>query len=122
MEKTHSCRAKYVGSVAVSERFDEQMSWQGIVEVFALIKHPSAKRCYAWNYDVHGEERFVSVLEIPPVCSALSAVRTAIANKEQKDPEGGAARERRAPIKSVSPSNPALDKSTSPKIKVRSRN
>jgi hypothetical protein len=72
--------------VAVSERFEEQMAWQGVVEVFALIKHPNAKRCYAWNYDVHGEETFISVLEIPPVCSAQSAVKIAIGNKERKEP------------------------------------
>jgi hypothetical protein len=51
------------------------------VEVFDLYDHPKAKRAYAWSHregkDDRGE-RFVAVLEIPPVESALTAVRVQI--------------------------------------------
>jgi hypothetical protein len=53
-------------------------------EVFDLHGHPKAKRAYGW-YHLDGkndeEERFVTVLEIPPVESALTAVRVASSEK-----------------------------------------
>ena len=54
---------------------------KGEVEVFDLDGHPKAKRAYAWSHregqDDNGE-RFVTVLEIPPVDSAVTAVRASI--------------------------------------------
>jgi len=59
----------------------------GDVEVFDLTGHPKAKRAYAWSH-VHGKndegERFVAVLEIPPVESALTAVRVQIVKDAKK--------------------------------------
>jgi len=55
--------------------------WQGEVEVFDLHGHPKAKRAYAWSHldGAKGEnERFVAVLEIPPVDSAQRAVQVQI--------------------------------------------
>jgi hypothetical protein len=61
----------------VHENFFGQIVWQGEVEVFDLHGHPKAKRCHGWSH-IHGEkddkERFVAVLEIPPVDSASKAV------------------------------------------------
>ena len=51
---------------------------KGDVEVFDLFKHPKAKRAYAWSHldgSKDERERFVAVLEIPPVDSALKAVQ-----------------------------------------------
>ena len=51
------------------------------LEVFDLSGHPKAKRAYAWSHregDDDEDERFVTVLEIPPVKSALTAVRASI--------------------------------------------
>jgi len=57
--------------------------WQGDVEVFDLDGHPEAERAYAWSHregqDDKGE-RFVAVVEIPPVISAETAVRASIVN------------------------------------------
>ena len=39
-----------VESVPVVERFEGQTAWQGTVEVFDLIGHPTAKRAYEWTY------------------------------------------------------------------------
>ena len=55
----------------------------GAVEVFRLTGHPKAKRCYAWSFTEGKETRFVTVLEIPPVESAQTAVRAAIASEEK---------------------------------------
>jgi hypothetical protein len=62
------------------------MFWQKVasddaVEVFRLTGHPKAKRCYAWSFTEGKETRFVTVLEIPPVESAQTAVRAAIASE-----------------------------------------
>jgi hypothetical protein len=77
----HNCSATWRETVPVHEVFRGQTVWQGEVEVFDLQDHPKAKRAYAWSHrdgpDDNGE-RFVTVLEIPPVVSAITAVRVSI--------------------------------------------
>jgi hypothetical protein len=53
----------------------------GTVEVFDLIGHAKAKRCYAWSYQDGGETKSTAVLELPPVDSPKSAIKVAIAAK-----------------------------------------
>jgi len=65
----------------VHEVFRGETVWKGEVEVYDLTGHPKAKRAYAWSHlDGKGDdrERFVAVLEIPPVESAVTAVRVQI--------------------------------------------
>jgi hypothetical protein len=64
--------------------FWQKVAWDGVVEVFRLAGHPKAKRCYAWSFTEGKETRFVTVLEIPPVESAQTAVRAAIASEAKK--------------------------------------
>ena len=80
IEHMHDCSATLVGTEVVSETFDGQPVWKGIVHVFEITGHPEATRCYAWSSPVVGssKRRFYAVLEIPPVQSALDAVRAAI--------------------------------------------
>lgn len=77
----HKCGATWRESVPVHEVFRGLTVWKGAVEVFDLTGHPKAKRCYGWSHpegkDDKGE-RFVAVLEIPPVESAITAVRASI--------------------------------------------
>ena len=77
----HSCGAVWRESVTVREVFSGETLWQGDVEVFDLTGHPKAERCYGWSHpegkDNKGE-RFVAVLEIPPVDSPQTAVKMAI--------------------------------------------
>lgn len=78
----HKVDSEHVESVPVEERFRGRTIWRGIVEVFSLIRHPKAKRCYAWSHKAgkdDKDERFVAVLEIPPVKDAQSAVQVAVA-------------------------------------------
>jgi len=52
------------------------------VEVFELLDHPKTNRCYGWSY---GEpEEFITILELPPVNSAQSAVKVGIAHQIRK--------------------------------------
>jgi hypothetical protein len=77
----HKSDAKYVESVPVEEIFEGKLIWKGIVEVFTISSHPKAKRCFAWSHrdgKDDSDEKFVAVLEIPPVTSPESAVKVAI--------------------------------------------
>jgi hypothetical protein len=77
----HHCNATWRETVPVREVFGGHIIWQGEVEVFDLAEHPRAKRCYGWSQSDEDEEdggRLVTVLEIPPVGSALTAVRVSI--------------------------------------------
>jgi len=78
----HKSDAKHVGSVPVEEIFQGRIIWKGAVEVFTLANHPKAKRAYGWSHPNgkdNRDERFVTVLEIPPVTSPETAVKVAIA-------------------------------------------
>jgi hypothetical protein len=77
----HKSDAKHVEHVPVEEIFGGKTIWKGIVEVFTLTNHPKAKRCFAWSRKAgkdDSDERFVAVLEIPPVVSPETAVKVAI--------------------------------------------
>ena len=68
----------------MEEVFRGQTAWRGVVEVFALVGHPKAKRAYAWSHRAgadDSDERFVTVLELPPVTSPQAAVKIAIASE-----------------------------------------
>jgi hypothetical protein len=78
----HKADSTWVESVPVREVFQGRVIWEGQVEVFTLRNHPKAKRAYGWSHPEgpnNKEERFVAVLEIPPVDSAETAVKIAIA-------------------------------------------
>ena len=78
----HNCGATWRASVPVHEIFQGKTLWQGDVEVYDLNGHPKAQRCYAWT---HGEpEEFITILEIPPVTDAPSAVKVGVAYQIKK--------------------------------------
>ena len=81
VSQLHNCGAVWCETVPVHEVFRGETVWQGDVEVFDLHGHAKAKRAYAWSHREGKNdkgERFVAVLEIPPVESALTAVRVQI--------------------------------------------
>ncbi|MGA9779406.1 MAG: hypothetical protein WBS33_14145 [Verrucomicrobiia bacterium] len=82
IEHLHNCGSEWRKSVWVEEVFKGSTIWKGEVEVFALCGHNKAKVCYGWSHregkDDKGE-RFVTVLQIPPVTSPETAVKVAIA-------------------------------------------
>jgi hypothetical protein len=89
LEHLHNCGAVHSATVPVLEVFRGQTVWQGDVEIFDLADHPTAKRAYAWSEKTKPGERFFAVLEIPPIKSALDAVRASIvadAKKEKNRP------------------------------------
>jgi hypothetical protein len=89
VEQLHNCGAVHRETIPVHEIFRGQTVWQGEVEVFDLTNHPKAKRAYGWSHrEGIGDEgeRFVTVLEIPPVVSPITAVRASImADKKKRE-------------------------------------
>ncbi|MFZ0826626.1 MAG: hypothetical protein WAO02_04310 [Verrucomicrobiia bacterium] len=78
----HKSGATHVGTVPVEEIFGGKTLWKGDVEVFDLLNHPKAKRCYGWTY---GEpEEFITILELPPVTDAQSAVKVGVSYQIKK--------------------------------------
>jgi hypothetical protein len=76
VERLHSCTAKFVEAVDVREEHEGKILWWGTVKVFDLTGHPSARRAYAWSFPATaGKPKFVSVLGLPPIDSAVAAVR-----------------------------------------------
>jgi hypothetical protein len=75
----HGVESKHIGSVAVTETFKGKTVWDGMVEVFELIGHPTASRLYAWSHDTDGpKKRHVTVLHLSPVDSPQAALKAAI--------------------------------------------
>lgn len=73
--RTHRCQASHTRTETVTHAVNGQVLWSGKVEVFALLGHDDALRCYAWGGpDAAGRWDITTVLAIPPVVSAESAV------------------------------------------------
>ena len=87
IDHLHGCSSTWIESVPVHEMFKGQTVWNGTVEVFAITGHPKAKRAYGWHHREGPDdlgERFVTVLEIPPVDSPQTAVKVAAAKEIRK--------------------------------------
>jgi hypothetical protein len=74
----HGCDSAWVESVRVQEPF-----WTGDVQVFRLIGHPTAERCYAWSQVAGRESHIHAVLHGATVDSAAQAVRATIVARER---------------------------------------
>jgi hypothetical protein len=77
----HGCDSEHNHSVRADVGFRDQVIWQGIVEVFDLIKHPFAKRCFVWKSGPAANNPYGSViasLESGPISCPEIAIRAAI--------------------------------------------
>jgi len=84
IKAVHGATARHVESVPVREVFRKLVAWEGVVEVYDIVGHPRAKRCYAWTIEDDGQLKTTTVLEIPPVDSPQTAVKIAIAAQSKK--------------------------------------
>ncbi len=82
----HGCKSIWVESVPVKEVFEGETVWEGIVQVFDLIDHPKATRCYAWSHglDKSKKRRFFAVLHEGALNSPQAAVKAAIVSEFRK--------------------------------------
>lgn len=82
IRRLHRCDASHTRTENVRQLIDGRVLWEGKVEVFALLGHDDALRCYAWgDLDSNGRWQVTTVLAIPPVISAETAVLAAVAAK-----------------------------------------
>jgi hypothetical protein len=82
VQHAHNCPAYYLRTERVHEDIEGNNIWRGEVEVFALIGHAQAKRCFAWGHNDERSEpngKVVVVLELPPIFFVQNAVRTQLA-------------------------------------------
>jgi hypothetical protein len=84
VEKQAGCRAEHRESVPVTESYLDQIMWEGVVEVFDLDGHPTAKRAYGWQFWEGKNAQYTAVLGIPLVDSPNAAVRASIAAEAKK--------------------------------------
>ena len=79
----HGCDSLWIKSIPEKEIFKGQTVWEGIVQVFELIDHPTAKKCYAWSHlvDESGKRKFIAVFHEGPVDSPEKAVRASIVSE-----------------------------------------
>jgi len=81
IRRLHGAETVHIESVRVKEHFQGKTVWEGVVEVFELMNHPTAPRAYAWAHgtdDPKNPRRYVTVLHLHPIKSAQDAVRAAI--------------------------------------------
>ena len=85
IERIHESPALWEATVPVREVVDGEVIFDGKVDVYLLVGHDKAKRCYAWiSVTSAGETRLHTMLEIPPIVSAADAVRTAAASTDRR--------------------------------------
>jgi hypothetical protein len=75
------CRVTSFQHHKVVERFKGKTVWEGLITQFVLSGH-SAPSCFAW-IDPDSKE-LVTVLELPPVTSAETALRAYIVSRPKK--------------------------------------
>src|SRR5262245_26932251 len=82
IQHLHGCDSRHLESVPVHEQFLGETVWEGRVEVFEIIDHPRATRCFAWGNQpsrLETSHNFTAVLGIPPIDSPAEAVKAALA-------------------------------------------
>ena len=86
VESQHGCTATLAQSVPVKETFGGKTVWEGIVHIFKLTGHPTAKQAYAWSSPIEGSDkrRLFAVLHVPPITSPVEALRAAIVAEQRK--------------------------------------
>ena len=87
IQHLHGCESRHLESVSVREEFLGETVWEGEVEVFEIVDHPRATRCYAWGKEQSRLEKghsFTAVLGIAPIESAAQAVKVALAADSNK--------------------------------------
>ena len=83
-------RTRHVESVPVKETFQGKTVWEGIVEVFDSLGHPTAQRGFMLGRTIRttqATQSHVTVLHIKPLLSPQTAVRAAIVQEFREHAE-----------------------------------
>jgi hypothetical protein len=85
IESQHGGTATFAHEMPVTETWQGQTVWDGVVSVFDLSGHPLAKRAYAWSEPIEGSSKrhVYAVLHVTPVDSAQDAVKASIVHRSR---------------------------------------
>jgi hypothetical protein len=84
VENTLGGPVSHLETVSVAESFRGQVIWKGIVEVFK-VNTPPPDKAYGWVVaGKDGTNDFVAVLGVPPINTALDAVRVWLIGDSKK--------------------------------------
>lgn len=85
IQRLHNATAIHLASEPVTLRAGEEILWDGVVEVFDLKGHPTARRAFGWTFrDGDGRSHHVAILSVPQVDTPLMAVRAWLVQSAQK--------------------------------------
>ncbi len=85
--KSHGVYAQWVTSTAVSIKMPDGGTWQGDVQTYELIRHKTARYCYAWANDLSDGSEVIMALKVPPVSSPTSAAAEYLRNRAKDNPK-----------------------------------
>ncbi|TRL28975.1 hypothetical protein FM996_18025 [Methylosinus sporium] len=91
VESQHGGSVTHVESVPVTETFQGQTVWEGVVEVFDIEGNAKSTRAYAWSSPIDGssKRRIFAVLHLGGIRSPQDAVRAAIAAEHRENHQNG---------------------------------
>lgn len=76
----HGCDSRFVAWERARDEFKGAVAFDREVGVFELVGHADAALAFAWTEPGTGtKRRFFAVLAVPPIDSAVAAVRASIA-------------------------------------------
>jgi hypothetical protein len=81
IQAQHGVESTLVKSVRVHRAAGEKSDWDGVVHIFDLKDHPSARHAFAWSSRFAGgaQPRFFAVLKSAQVATPTQAVKAASA-------------------------------------------
>jgi len=83
VERATGSAVEHLESVLVVETVRGKTLWQGIVDVFRVLK-PPPEWAYGWAVEGNKEPQYVAVLGNPPVDSPIAAVRAWLVSERKK--------------------------------------
>jgi hypothetical protein len=81
IENQHGAKGVFHQSVRVAKWNGNASSWDGMVHVFNVSGHPTARRAFAWSSPIAGSQgsRYFAVLQSPRIKTPHDAARAAAA-------------------------------------------
>jgi hypothetical protein len=84
----HGVESRHVDTVHVREVHAGQLVWEGDIEVFQLVKHPKAKKAFAWSEATTGARRREGADQIRPLPTSSHALVSVSASTRQRCYDG----------------------------------
>jgi hypothetical protein len=81
IEIQHGGKSEFAQSVRVAKWSGHPSSWDGVVHIFTLTGHPTARRAFAWSSPIAGShsQRYFAVLQQGRVRTPAEAAKAAAA-------------------------------------------